>query len=90
MPGNDIIVQDDASTVMYFIVSGSAETVFKSVETTSIDDVHENIGASKLKRFSSALKSVSDRGSTQAKTITKIKYYCMQLNNRITLLNLYL
>jgi hypothetical protein len=38
MPGSDIILQDDASTVMYFIVSGSAETVFKSVETAFIDD----------------------------------------------------
>ena len=71
MPGNDIIVQDDASTVMYFIVSGSAETVHRSVETTFIDiDGYESIN-----KVNSALKSISDRGSTQAKSTTKVKYH---------------
>lgn len=62
MPHNDVIVQDDASTAMYFILSGFAETIHSSImESTVIND-----DESELKRrnsFSDLLKARGDRDS---------------------------
>jgi ankyrin repeat protein len=78
MPGNDIIVQDDASSAMYFIVSGSAETIHSSVSESpndEIEDDFENVNIPKRKSLTDLLKSLDLESIRSKANQSRIKKY---------------